>query len=90
LVTRLRLTPTPSEKSFAWRIVGASSAAADAARVRGREGIGNLRLDVDAGFEGKRTAANAIGQRFALEILHDDERRAVVLALAVHGADVRV
>ena len=58
--------------------------------VRHGQGLGDL-LGVSQGqVQGKRALLEALGQRLALEALHDEECHAVLLADVVEGADVRM
>ena len=63
----------------------------DAAPVRDRKGLGDLRPQRQRVSHGHGSAAQHGRQRFAFDVLHHDERAAVVgLAHLVHVADVRV
>ena len=52
------------------------------------ERFGNLGRDGKGSVDWNGTAAQALGERFAFEELHDQEWHALFLADVVHGADV--
>ena len=60
------------------------------ARCASIERAGDLHRDRQRLGERQRPAGDPIGQRLALEVLHDEERGSVVLADVVQRADVRV
>ena len=55
--------------------------------VRVREGVGDLRAVADDAIRWEATVAHQVRERTALDVLHNDERLAVVLADLVDGAD---
>ncbi len=65
----------------------------DALTMGGGERVGDLSGEPE-GFSDREPTAlvlpQAIGQRLSLDELHDEERRAVLLANVVERADVRV
>ena len=56
----------------------------------GVQGAGDLDTELQRLFERQRSPRNLVRERFALEVLHHEERRSLVLADVVNGADVRV
>ena len=60
----------------------------DAGGMRARETVGNLRGELRRHGRQQRTAAQAGGQRLAVDMLHDDEVQAVVAADVVKHHDV--
>ena len=52
------------------------------------------RCDLDRGLKRlvkrERALREPLGQRLAIEVLHDEKRRALVLAYVVQGADMRM
>ena len=62
----------------------------DAVAVRVGERIGNLNRVAQDLVQGQCAASDPLGQRFALEILHDDELDAVLLTDVIQGTDVRM
>ena len=62
----------------------------DALPVRLVEGVRNLDSDLQRLIERQRPLLQPLGQRVALEILHDQEVGALVLAHVVQRANVRV
>jgi len=69
--------------------VGALDVAVDdAAPVRLLQRLGNLDADVDRFAEGELPAFELLRERFALDVLHDDEGMALVLADVVNGSNL--
>ena len=62
----------------------------DALRVRGIQAVRRLPEPFDRTAGGKGRRPDAVVNRAAVEVLHDDERLAVVLADVEHGHDVRM
>src|SRR4029077_7747851 len=62
----------------------------DPLRVRRIERIGNLDAERKQRLQLHRTVADAMFQRHAIEVLHDDERLAVLVTDVVDGADIRM
>jgi hypothetical protein len=62
----------------------------DPLAVRLVERIGDLTGDVERLFDRQRTFVEPLAQRFPVEVLHHQVRRAVSVADVVEGADVRV
>src|SRR3981081_1874660 len=62
----------------------------DSLSVRRIEGVGNFDTQRKQRIEFQRAIADTMFQRRAVEVLHDDERLAVLLADIVDGADVRM
>ena len=62
----------------------------DAFGVRRIEPIGHLRSQLKDGLHFHRTATDAMFQRNAIQILHDDEGLSPFLANFVNRTDVRV
>src|SRR5580658_7222870 len=60
----------------------------DSFSMRGIEGIGNLDGKRENQFRFQRMPADAVLQRHAVEILHDDEGLTFALVNLVHYADV--
>ena len=54
------------------------------------EGVRDLNRDLQRLVDRQRPFLQPVGERFALEILHDEKRRAVVLSYVVERADMRV
>jgi hypothetical protein len=52
--------------------------------------VGNLRRHVERLVERQRAFLQPIGQRLAVEILHDEKRHALLIADVVERADVRM
>jgi len=59
------------------QVVGLEIAVHHVAGVRGGQGLGHLAAPVDGVLELERAAAKRLGERLALEVLHDDVGRAV-------------
>ena len=62
----------------------------DAARMCGAERIGDLNGEPQRFVERKCAPRQTIGQRLALQVLHDEIRSPLVLPYVVQRADVRV
>ncbi len=62
----------------------------DSFGVRGIKSVRNLNRNVEQLVDGQRAFENALGQRLALEQLHDDEVPALVLGNLMDGANVRM
>ena len=60
----------------------------DAFSVRGVQGVGNLDGNIEDCLDFHRSASNAMLQRHAIQILHNDVRFAVFFIDIVDGADV--
>ena len=69
---------------------GLQVAVDDAALVGGVEALGDLHGDLERRGERQGAAEDPLGERLALQVLHDQEGRAVVLADVEQGADARV
>jgi hypothetical protein len=62
----------------------------DAALVRGRQRVGDLRADGERAGDGERAAGDQLAHVLALDELHRDEVQPFEFVQAVDGADVRV
>src|SRR5262245_30610648 len=62
----------------------------DARSVRAVQGATDLNRACQDVVDRERTLSKAIGQRYALEVLHDQERGPAILADVVERADVRM
>jgi hypothetical protein len=62
----------------------------DAGLVRGGEGIRDLNRNLKRLVEWQGALHQAVRQRLALQVLHDEVRRAVLLAHVIERANVRV
>ena len=71
-------------------VAGFEIAVHDAGTMRGVQGAGDLDTELQRLFERQRSPRNPVRERFALEVLHHEECRSLVLADVVNGADVRV
>ena len=60
----------------------------DALLVRRGQGIGDLHRQIQEPLRRKRPSADLVFERSSLEMLHNDERAAFVLADVVDRADV--
>ena len=62
----------------------------DARAMRVTQGVRDLDRVTQHLIDRQRTAAQALGERLTLEVLHDDEVNAIVRADVVDGADLRM
>ena len=60
----------------------------DAGSVRGVECVRDFNRDLEPVIEAAARHSQALGQSLALEVLHDEKRRAVLLADVVERTDV--
>ena len=77
--------------AFGYKNVGRLDVAMhDPLRVRRIQGIGNLDADRKQRIQLHRTVADEMFQRGAVQVFHDDERFAVLLADVINSADIRM
>ena len=62
----------------------------DAGAMRRLEGRRDLNRGLERLIKRQRALREPVGQRLAIEVLHDEKRRALVLAHVVQGADMRM